>query len=48
MVTTFQAGSMERFALIGLSNGVHAGNYEVNAANVKTICDSLRIYNGVS
>jgi hypothetical protein len=35
-------------ALIGLSNGVHEvhdGTHRFNATNVKTVCDSLRIYN---
>ncbi len=35
-------------ALIGLSNGVHEAHentHRVNTANVKTVCDSLRIYN---
>jgi hypothetical protein len=35
-------------ALIGLSNGVQEARdrtCEINAANVKTVCDSLRIYN---
>ncbi len=35
-------------ALMGLSNGVHEvheGTHRFNATNVKTVCDSLRIYN---
>jgi hypothetical protein len=32
-------------ALIGLSNGVFEDTHRFNATNVKTVCDSLRIYN---